>query len=147
MKGNNSPSIRDAWPSQVIPVLITGRVTHAGRGDQEELIRCRYLIAAEGINSRVRRGLGLPVKEKDYRGSLFQNLNLHLRKFPDWTRFGAVLDVETLPRSEALSHRYGAHDERLFLVRPDGYLGFKARAGDAHLLHLYFEKTLGVDAH
>jgi len=29
----------------------------------------------------------------------------------------------------------------------DGYLGFKARAGDAHLMHLYFETTLGVDAH
>jgi 2-polyprenyl-6-methoxyphenol hydroxylase-like FAD-dependent oxidoreductase len=371
---------------------ITARVTHADRGDEEERIRCRYLIAADGINSRVRRGLGLPVKGQDYTGSFFQNLDLHLHGFPDWTdyfhycvgtdhflmvaplpggvfrlllsdrgeandptltpqqafmrvlekhydgitmgdvvwhskwetwvrladtfrdgnvilagdsahvhsttggqgmnccmqdafnlgwklalvlkgyarpelidsyererrpvaeqviwaasslhdifmthgkdiaerrktmfdpgytdkvvnycsgvaytyrdvvtgpasseldgpasgdrmpdidfeqggtlfdrlrhkyftllampgstsldgvtgplrkRFGAVLDVETLPRSEALSRRYGAHDGRLFLVRPDGYLGFKARADEAHLMHVYLEQTVGVDA-
>jgi hypothetical protein len=60
------------------------------------------------------------------------------------TRFGALLEVETLPESAALSDRYGAHDGRLFLVRPDGYLGCKARAADAHLLQAYLEQTLGT---
>ena len=64
---------------------ITARVTHGDRGDEEELIRCRYLVAADGINSRVRRGLGLAVKGKDYTGSFFQNLDIHLHGFADWT--------------------------------------------------------------
>jgi 2-polyprenyl-6-methoxyphenol hydroxylase-like FAD-dependent oxidoreductase len=63
---------------------ITARVTHADRGDEEELIRCRYLVAADGINSRVRRGLGLSVQGKDYTGSFFQNLDIHLHGFTDW---------------------------------------------------------------
>jgi hypothetical protein len=45
-----------------------------------------------------------------------------------------VLKAEVLPKSAALSERYGASDGRLFLIRPDGYVAFKARAGDAGLL-------------
>ena len=63
---------------------VTARVTHTDRDNEEELIRCHYLIAADGINSRVRRGLGLPVKGKDYKGSFFQNLDIHLHGFTDW---------------------------------------------------------------
>ncbi|HZB95143.1 MAG TPA: FAD-dependent monooxygenase [Herpetosiphonaceae bacterium] len=66
---------------------VTARLTHADRGDEEELVRCRYLIAADGINSRVRRGLGMSVKGKDYTGSFFQNLDVHLNGFPDWTDY------------------------------------------------------------
>ena len=64
---------------------VTARVTHTDRGDEEELIRCQYLVAADGINSRVRRGLGMSVKGKDYSGSFFQNLDIHLNGFTDWT--------------------------------------------------------------
>ena len=63
---------------------VTARVIHTDRDNEEELIRCRYLIAADGINSRVRRGLGLPVKGQDYKGSFFQNLDIHLHGFTDW---------------------------------------------------------------
>jgi 2-polyprenyl-6-methoxyphenol hydroxylase-like FAD-dependent oxidoreductase len=66
---------------------VTARVTHGDRDDDVELIRCQYLVAADGINSRVRRGLGLSVKGKDYRGSFFQNLDIHLHGFPDWTDY------------------------------------------------------------
>ena len=64
---------------------VTARVIHTDRGDEEEQIRCQYLVAADGINSRVRRGLGLSVKGKDYTGSFFQNLDIHLHGFTDWT--------------------------------------------------------------
>jgi 2-polyprenyl-6-methoxyphenol hydroxylase-like FAD-dependent oxidoreductase len=64
---------------------ITARVTHTDRDNEEEHIRCQYLVAADGINSRVRRGLGLSVKGKDYTGSFFQNLDIHLNGFTDWT--------------------------------------------------------------
>jgi 2-polyprenyl-6-methoxyphenol hydroxylase-like FAD-dependent oxidoreductase len=63
------------------------RVTHGDLGDDEEFIECQYLVAADGINSRVRQGLGLSVKEKDYKGSFFQNLDIQLRGFPDWTDY------------------------------------------------------------
>ena len=66
---------------------ITARVTHNDRGDEEELIHCRYLVAGDGINSRVRRGLGLSVKGQDYKGSFFQNLDIHLQGFRDWTDY------------------------------------------------------------
>ena len=49
-------------------------------------------------------------------------------------RFSPVLAVETLPRSQALSKRYGPSDGRLYLVRPDGYIGFKCAADEANLL-------------
>jgi len=69
------------------PDGVTARVTHVDRGDEEELVRCRYLIAADGINSRVRRGLGMSVKGKDYTGSFFQNLDIYLNGFTDWTDY------------------------------------------------------------
>jgi hypothetical protein len=52
-------------------------------------------------------------------------------------RFGAVLNTEILPRSGALSRRYGSSDGRLFLVRPDGYVAFKARMDEVGLLDAY----------
>jgi len=66
---------------------VTARITHTDRGDEEELVRCRYLVAADGINSRVRRGLGMSVSSKDYAGSFFQNLDIFLSGFPDWTDY------------------------------------------------------------
>ena len=59
-------------------------------------------------------------------------------------RFSRVLAVETLPRSEALSKRYGPNDGRLILVRPDGYVGFKCSANEAHLLEATLEGVLTI---
>jgi hypothetical protein len=57
-------------------------------------------------------------------------------------RFNPVLKAEMLPRSAALSQRYGASGDRLFLVRPDGYVAFKARAGEAGLLEAHLGRML-----
>jgi NADPH-dependent dioxygenase len=59
-------------------------------------------------------------------------------------RFSPVLAVETLPRSEALSKRYGPSDGRLILVRPDGYIGFKCAAHEAHLLKAALDAALTI---
>lgn len=48
------------------------RFVHSDQNDEEETIRCRYLVAADGINSRVREQLGFAVREKDYQGSAWQ---------------------------------------------------------------------------
>jgi hypothetical protein len=57
-------------------------------------------------------------------------------------RFGAVLAVESLPKSAALSRRYGASDGRLFLVRPDGYVAFKSTAEETGLLEAHLGTLL-----
>jgi hypothetical protein len=57
-------------------------------------------------------------------------------------RFAPVIEAETLPRSAALSNRYGPSDGRLFLVRPDGYVAFKCGADDVELLETHLATTL-----
>jgi len=64
---------------------VWARVVHADQGDAEEVIRCQYLVAADGINSRVRQDLGFSLREKNYKGSFFQNLDIFLNGFDDWT--------------------------------------------------------------
>jgi len=57
-------------------------------------------------------------------------------------QFSPVLAVETLPASDALSKRYGTGDGRLFLVRPDGYIGFKCAANEVPLLEASLQGLL-----
>jgi hypothetical protein len=57
-------------------------------------------------------------------------------------RFAAVLAVETLPPSAALTRRYGARDGRLILIRPDGYVSFKAKADEASALEAHLGRML-----
>ena len=54
------------------------------RGDgTRELVSCRYLVACDGMNSRIRRSLGLVQDESDYAGTKMQNLDAVLHDFPD----------------------------------------------------------------
>jgi hypothetical protein len=57
-------------------------------------------------------------------------------------RFGRLVEVATLPRSEALDRRYGASDGRLVLIRPDGYLDFACRAEETSLLERHLASLL-----
>jgi NADPH-dependent dioxygenase len=57
-------------------------------------------------------------------------------------RFGSVMDVAVTPPSGALAQRYGPGGGRLFLLRPDGYVGFKCTTDDVHLLEAYLGAML-----
>jgi len=49
-----------------------------------EQVRCHYLVACDGANSRVRRAVGLEQGEgSDYKGTMLQNLDAFLNDFPD----------------------------------------------------------------
>ncbi len=52
-------------------------------GDEQEQVRCQYLIACDGINSRVRESLELSQEETDYAGTVLQNMDVFLNDFPD----------------------------------------------------------------
>jgi 2-polyprenyl-6-methoxyphenol hydroxylase-like FAD-dependent oxidoreductase len=62
---------------------VTATLVHGGNGGDRELVRCRYLVACDGINSRVRRCLELSQQESDYSGTVLQNMDVFLNDFPD----------------------------------------------------------------
>ena len=50
-------------------------------------------------------------------------------------RFASVLELRAVPPSAALAARYGSTgDDRLLLLRPDGYVGFRCKATDVSSL-------------
>jgi 2-polyprenyl-6-methoxyphenol hydroxylase-like FAD-dependent oxidoreductase len=50
-------------------------------------------------------------------------------------RYASVLELRAVPPSAALAARYGASDDdRLLLIRPDGYVGFRGKASDVGAL-------------
>ncbi len=57
-------------------------------------------------------------------------------------RYGRVMRIAVLPKSAALSARYGPSDGRLYLIRPDGYVGFKCRIEDAGMLDRHLGKMM-----
>lgn len=50
---------------------------------REEQVRCQYLIAADGGNSRIRQQLDWQKDGSDYASTVLQNLDIHLHGFPD----------------------------------------------------------------
>lgn len=50
---------------------------------QSETVRCQYLIACDGANSRIRQQLALAQEGSDYAGTVLQNLDVELLDFPD----------------------------------------------------------------
>jgi len=51
-------------------------------GRREE-VRCRYVVACDGANSRIRQQVGLAQEGSDYAGTVLQNLDIELLDFPD----------------------------------------------------------------
>jgi NADPH-dependent dioxygenase len=50
-------------------------------------------------------------------------------------RFASVLELRAVPPSAVLAERYGSSaDDRLLLLRPDGYVGFRGKANDTAAL-------------
>jgi 2-polyprenyl-6-methoxyphenol hydroxylase-like FAD-dependent oxidoreductase len=50
---------------------------------QLETVRCQYLVACDGANSRIRQQLALTQEGSDYAGTVLQNLDIELHDFPD----------------------------------------------------------------
>jgi NADPH-dependent dioxygenase len=50
---------------------------------REERVRCRYLVACDGVGSRIRQQLALTQEGSDYAGTVLQNLDVELLDFPD----------------------------------------------------------------
>lgn len=48
-----------------------------------ETVRCQFLVACDGANSRIRQQLALAQEGSDYAGTVLQNLDVELLGFPD----------------------------------------------------------------
>jgi 2-polyprenyl-6-methoxyphenol hydroxylase-like FAD-dependent oxidoreductase len=77
-----------AWNTRCTTVTqdadgVTATLVHTDDGDAEEIVRCQYLVACDGINSRVRQALGLEQEGSDYKGTMLQNMDVFLNGFPD----------------------------------------------------------------
>jgi 2-polyprenyl-6-methoxyphenol hydroxylase-like FAD-dependent oxidoreductase len=60
-------------------------------------------------------------------------------------RYASVLELRTVPPSDALAARYGASgDDQLLLVRPDGYVGFRCKARDVASLEAHLREWLAI---
>jgi len=62
---------------------VTATLVHGDDDNDRELVRCKYLVACDGINSRVRQTLSLSQQESDYSGTVLQNMDVFLNDFPD----------------------------------------------------------------
>jgi len=76
------------WNKKLVDVTqdsdgITATLVRGGDENDRELVRCRYLVACDGMRSRVRETLGLSQTGSDYRGTVLQNLDAYIEDFPD----------------------------------------------------------------
>jgi NADPH-dependent dioxygenase len=73
------------WGTQCVDVTqdADGVTAALETGGKRYDVRCRYLVACDGINSLVRRKLGLEQQESGYQGTILQNMDAFLDGFPD----------------------------------------------------------------
>jgi len=76
------------WGTECVDVSqdddgVTATLVHGRDASTRELVRCQYLVACDGINSRVRETLSLSQQESDYSGTVLQNMDVFLNDFPD----------------------------------------------------------------
>ena len=77
---------RTEWGVTCTHVVQTGDVITVTLQDAEgieEVVECRYLVACDGANSRIRQQLQWEQDGSDYAGTVLQNLDIHLHGFPD----------------------------------------------------------------
>ena len=80
--------------------------------------------------------LGLPAGER-----ASAELDAALRSLH--ARFGRVLERHVVPPSAALARRYGeSARDRLYLLRPDGYVGFRCLASESPRLEAHLAEML-----
>jgi len=100
--------VNTEWGVSCEKVEIRDNEVHAvlkNRSGQEEKIRCRYVVACDGVNSRIRHQLQVDQNDSgDYSGAVLQNLDVVLENFPDkeeWMHYcvgpGHFLMVAKLP--------------------------------------------------
>ncbi|HZF16148.1 MAG TPA: FAD-dependent monooxygenase [Steroidobacteraceae bacterium] len=69
---------------------VIAHVSHTDRGGEEEIIRCRWLVACDGAHSSVREKLGLDYRQSEYKGLVLQNMDVDLEGWqdePDWVHY------------------------------------------------------------
>jgi hypothetical protein len=58
-------------------------------------------------------------------------------------RFPAVLQAWALPAGADMARRYGTGaEDRLYLIRPDGYVGFRGAVSDAPRVAAHLQELL-----
>lgn len=62
---------------------VISTVIHTDQNNTVEIIKSKYVIACDGINSQVRRCLKIEQDESNYQGTVLQNLDIRLKNFPD----------------------------------------------------------------
>ena len=76
------------WHTKLVDVKqdnagITATLVHGDDDTDREQVHCQYLVACDGVNSRVRKTLEVSQSESDYQGTVLQNLDAFLHGFPD----------------------------------------------------------------
>ena len=76
------------WNTRCIEVAqdrdgVIATLVHGDRQDEEERVRCQYLVACDGANSRTREAVGLASQGQDYKSMVLQNMDVFLDGFSD----------------------------------------------------------------
>ena len=69
---------------------VVARLAHTDRGNEEEIVSCRWLIACDGAHSSVREKLGLDYRQSEYKGLVLQNMDAQIEGWPgesDWVHY------------------------------------------------------------
>ena len=59
------------------------------------------------------------------------------------TRFEGLIQTHRVDAGAEIRQRYAAHSPCLFLIRPDGYIGYRAQPPDLEKFHHYLKATFG----